>query len=50
MGPTEVGMRGSAPWACIAKGELEISGTLASLIRAGHAIGGREFTGNGWIP
>jgi glucose-1-phosphate thymidylyltransferase len=31
-----------------AKGELEISGTLASLIRTGHAIGGAEFDGE-WL-
>ncbi len=31
-----------------AKGELEISGTLSSLIRTGHAIGGREFDGE-WL-
>ncbi len=31
-----------------ARGELEISGTLASLIRARHEIGGREFDGE-WL-
>jgi len=31
-----------------AKGELEVSGTLASLIRDGHLIGGREFDGE-WL-
>ena len=31
-----------------AKGELEISGSLASMIRMGHAIGGRVFDGE-WL-